>query len=117
MLKLTNIFLKVAEAADAKAGGENTGGLIFNNPIDAGSFPELMASLLEFVTKVGTAIAVFMVIYSGFLFVQAQGDPAKIKTAKSTFLWTVIGGVILIGASTLAKVINDTATSLGVGVL
>lgn len=115
MLKLSNIFLKTVDALGEKPGGSQTGKLVFNNPISANDFTELIASLLDFVTQVGTALAVFMVIYSGFLFVQAQGDPAKIKTAKSTFLWTVIGGVILIGAKTLAEVIRNTATGLGVG--
>ncbi len=95
---------------------ETVDGLIFNNPIDAKDIFELIAALLTFVSRVGAAIVVFMIIYSGFLFVKAQGDPGELEKAKKTFLWTVIGGVVLIGAQTLAMVVKNTAAGLGAGI-
>lgn len=94
------------------------GPLVFDNPVLGGArtdiFP-LIAEILQFVVKVGTVIVIFMVIYSGFLFVKAQGESGKIDEAKNTFFWTVIGGIVLIGAEVLAGVICTTAAGLADG--
>ncbi len=92
-------------------------GPIFKNPISKGDdIYVLVKSLLDVVVKVGTYIVIVMVIYSGFLFVKAQGNESAISEAKNTFLWTVIGGVVLIGASVLAGVVCNTAAGLGAAV-
>jgi hypothetical protein len=112
-MSLENLFIKVVEATEP-VGGKDA--LKFSNPIKAVSIEALIADLLQFVTKLGAAVVVMMVIYSGFLFVKAQGDPAELEKAKKTFLWTVIGGVILLGAAALAEVIKNTARDLGVSI-
>ena len=92
-------------------------GFVFKNPISKGDdIYVLIKSLLDVVVKVGTYIVIVMVIYSGFLFVKAQGNESAISEAKNTFLWTVIGGVVLIGASVLAGVVCNTAAGLGAAV-
>lgn len=35
-------------------------------------------------------IAVVMGLYAGFLFITAQGEPAKIATAQKTILWAIL---------------------------
>jgi hypothetical protein len=37
---------------------------------------------------------IIMLLWAGFLFVTAQGDPGKIGTAKKTALWAVVGIVV-----------------------
>ena len=98
---------------------QGSSGLKFKNPLgnSNGDIFTLANSILEFVIKLGAAIVVFFVIYSGFLFVKAQGDPAKLEVAKKTFLWTVIGGVILLGARVLAEVVKNVANDLGAGIV
>ena len=88
----------------------------FTNPIKADSIEGLVTILLSAVVRIGTVVAVFMLIYSGFLFVKAQGDPGELEKAKKTFFWTVIGGVIVIGAQTISVVIQNTARGLGAGI-
>jgi hypothetical protein len=73
-------------------------------------------AILEVVIAIGTPIAILAVIYSGFLFVSARGNTTKLETAKSVFLWTVIGVAILLGAKLLAMVISGTIADLGKGV-
>ena len=90
-------------------------GFDFKNPLSVDSIPALIAKILEFVVKVGTVIAVFAVIYSGFKFITAQGNDSKITEAKSIFFWTIIGALILIGAQVLSVVICNTANGLGAG--
>ncbi len=57
-------------------------------------------------------IAVLAIIYSGFLFVAAKGNPGKLEEAKKIFYFTLIGIAILLGAEILSKVIESTVTSL-----
>lgn len=90
-------------------GGEVT----FQNPIKAKSIEALIFLTLNFVVRIGTIVVVLMIIYSGFLFVRAQGNPGEIDKAKSTFFWTIIGGIVLIGAKTIAVVICNTAVEVG----
>lgn len=115
-MSLLKFFIKTVEA-QGTGGGEPAGRIAFNNPIEANEISELITLLLRSVSRVGAAVVVMAVIYSGFLFVKAQGDPGELEKAKKTLLWSVIGGVILLGAEALAAVISQTATGLGAGIL
>ena len=86
----------------------------FENPIDADSVYELVTTILDFMVKIGAILAIFLLIYSGYLFVSARGNEEQIKKAKNAFFWTVVGGLIVIGAKTLSEVICNTAEEFGV---
>lgn len=51
--------------------------------------------ILQYVVKIGGIVAIFAFIYSGFLFVQAQGNPDGLKKAKDFFYGTCIGVAVL----------------------
>ena len=110
-MSILNFLIKTVEAGD---GGTSSGRIEFNNPIGPNDIFELIAALLTAITRIGAAVVVVMVVYSGFLFVKAQGDPGELEKAKKTFMWTVIGGVILLGAEAIAILIQSTASELGV---
>jgi hypothetical protein len=61
---------------------------------------------------IGVVAAVLAFIWSGFLFVMAQGEPAKLETAKRALLYTAIGTAILLGAWVITEVLNGTIKSL-----
>jgi len=86
------------------------------NPIGQNSVEGLIAAVLQFVVKIGAVVVVFFVIYAGFQFVTAQGNEEKITKARKSFLWTIIGALILLGAMTLSGVICRTANDLGANV-
>ena len=86
------------------------------NPINAGDIFALVRAILDFVVKIGAALVVFFIIYAGFQFVTAQGDEGKVTSAKKTFMWTVIGGLVLLGAQALSGVVCNTAQQLGASV-
>lgn len=106
MAPTTSVF---AQNASLPSGS----GDLFSNPIGFDSFPELISSIMQVVVRIGTVVVILAVIYSGFLFVTAQGSDEKINKAKSTFLWVVIGAIILLGAEVLASVIRNTAGAFG----
>ena len=83
----------------------------FCNPIAYDSFMEFVEAILEVVLKIGIPVAAMFIIYSGFLFVKAQGNPEELKKAKSAFTYAVIGTAILLGSWLLATGIESTITS------
>lgn len=89
---------------------------IVENPINRNDIGGLVEVVVAFFLRLGSVVVVFMIIYSGFLFVKAQGNDAELSKAKNTLLMTIIGGVILLGARVIAEVVKNTAEGLGVGI-
>ena len=82
------------------------------NPIRAANFQDLANEVLGIVSKVGAVVAVFFIIYAGFLFVTAGGNETKQGEARKALLYAVIGTAILIGAQALSTIICSTIESL-----
>ena len=82
------------------------------NPIESDNIAVLIKNILKIVAQLGAIVCVFFIIYAGFLYVTANGDPGKIKTAHSTFLWSVVGTAVLLGASVLAELICNTVSEI-----
>ena len=57
-------------------------------------------------------IIVLAIIYSGFLFVAAQGNSEKLGEAKKALLYTLVGAAILLGSLAIAELIKNTVLSL-----
>lgn len=75
----------------------------------------LIQQILEnIVIPIGAVIAVFCIIYSGFLFVTAQGNTEKLTKARSAFFWAVVGGLILLGSWAIATGIENTINAISV---
>lgn len=86
-----------------------------SNPLagDVNSIFAFVTYILEnIVLPLGVVIVVFFVIYSGFLFVTAQGNFEKLQDARRTFLWVVIGAAILLGSVVIAKAIQTTVCKI-----
>ncbi len=92
----------------ATSSGVGDGGGILQNPLKYGNIQELITGILTVVARVGAIVVVFFVIYSGFLFVTAQGKPEKIEDAKKAFFWTIVGALILLGAVAVSELIKNT---------
>ncbi len=92
-------------------GGSLSGGLI--NPLrGVDSFPDFLRAILGGIVEIGTIVLIMMLVYVGFLFVAARGNAEKLQGAKSALVWTVIGGLILLGATSIQLVIEGTVNSL-----
>ena len=83
--------------------------------------PTSMIALIQSIEKlmglVFGGIAVVMFVIAGILFLTAGGDPEKVQTARSAFIWGIAGVVVgLIAFSIVAivaSVVNGTATVSG----
>ena len=81
------------------------------NPITETTLNGFIRSVLIGVMKIGIPLVALAIIYSGFLFVSARGNPESIKKARTALTYTVIGAAILLGAWTLAQLISNTVLS------
>jgi len=83
------------------------------NPVKVGSFPELLHVILdEILIPIGTILVIMAFIYSGFLYVTAQGNQEKIKAAHQGFLWTAVGALVLLGSWAISQVICETVQEI-----
>lgn len=82
------------------------------NPLKAKSIVLLLNALLDIVVQVGIPVIAIFIVYSGFLFVKAQGNESKLSEAKQTLFYTVIGAAIVLGALVISQVIEQTIGSL-----
>ncbi len=60
------------------------------------------------IIPIGGIVVALGIIWSGFLFVRAQGNPAQLEEARRAFFWSFIGAIVLLGSWTLATGIKDT---------
>ncbi len=82
------------------------------NPISVNSLNGFIQKLLEGVIKIGIPVVALAVVYSGFLFVKAQGNSEEIGKAKDALLYTVIGAAILFGSWAIAQLISETVIGI-----
>ncbi|MEQ1561227.1 MAG: hypothetical protein ABL899_00725 [Nitrospira sp.] len=84
------------------------------NPTNAGdNLISVLKTLLEKVVMPVAAVAIVCwIIWAGFQFVMAQGNPNAIKDAKNNLLWALIGAGILLGAVGISTVVQNTVSSL-----
>ena len=83
------------------------------NPLNKGTdIPKFISYILGYVVKIGGIVAIFAFIWAGFLFVKAQGNPAELEKAKTTFINTCIGVAVLLGAQLIASIIVGTINTL-----
>jgi hypothetical protein len=96
--------------------GEGSQSISINiqNPLRSGvdTIPKLVEIIIDAVVQIGVPVVALGIIYSGFLFVKAQGKPEAIKTAKEVFMWTIVGAVIILGAFVILEIVQGTIDQL-----
>jgi hypothetical protein len=117
-----------APAMGGSVGSPNTGGTSGNfvgqtsppgqnvtliNPLKGGtSLMSFLNSILDFIIQIGTIVVILMMVFVGYKFVAARGEPAKITEARSALLWTLVGALILLGSKAIAIGIEATVQAL-----
>lgn len=82
------------------------------NPIQSSSVSEVLLAFFKILVELGAVAVTLAIVYAGFLFVAARGNPEQLNKAKTTFFWTIIGAMILLGAQVIASVIENTIKKL-----
>lgn len=105
---MLNLFINKAQATTPSGTS-----LANMNPLsNVETVQQLITKILNLVVQIGLPIIVLMIIYAGFQYVTARGNPEKIKEAHGTILWTVIGAAIVLGAAVISHAISGTIDTL-----
>ena len=118
--KFKNLFLSVfllflvPLISAGQGGGAPGAGSGIQNPLkpEISTFSAFLTTLLNIIITIAVPIVVLAVVYSGFLFVTAQGNETKLEKAKKVIVWTLIGGVLVLGAQVVATAIQGTVREL-----
>ena len=73
--------------------------------VTIGSVGDLITKIKSLMWLVFGGIAVIMFVIAGVLFVTAGGAPEKIATARSAFIWGVVGVVVAIVAYSITAMV------------
>ena len=82
------------------------------NPIKYDTFSSFVEAVIEAAVQVLMPFVILAFVYSGFLFVKAQGKETELETAKKAIYWSVIGAFILLGAWGFAQIIGETVRTI-----
>lgn len=97
-------------------GGSNGPSLSANakiqNPIKYDTFSAFAAAVTKTAVQVLLPFIVLAFIYSGFLFVKAQGNDTELTNAKNVLWYSVLGAFILLGAWGFAQIIGQTVSTI-----
>ena len=69
--------------------------------------------LLGIIMIILTPVVVLMIVYTGFSFIAAHGNPEKINDARKMLLWTSVGAGIILGAQVIRTVVFGTVDQIG----
>lgn len=85
-----------------------------DNPLGANNMEvkDVLIKIMNIVELVGGIVVAFFIIFSGFKFVMARGNPGDLEKAREMFYATVIGGAILLGAGIIAEVVVSTVKTI-----
>ena len=70
----------------------------------------IITGLACWITRVALVFIVVAVVYFGVKFMMAQGDPTKLTEARKSFLWGLVGILVILGTYTI---IATVANALG----
>lgn len=99
--------LLFAQVADTPRGGA-----MFKSPIQFTSVAQVMNGFFKVLVQIGAVAVTLAIVYAGFLFVAARGNPEELTKARETLKWTIIGALILLGAQVIAKAIENTIKTI-----
>ena len=113
ILVVLAVYFLFFAITDAQAQGSS-----LKNPLSAdfSDIPKFIAGALRIMVMVALPIITFFFVYSGFLFIKAQGNPGELTKAKTNFVYVVIGALLILGAWIIATLISGTVTQLTGGI-
>lgn len=113
----SSLLLTVPYAVFAQADGSGTNApapvnisVKINNPFSGGdSLSGVITTILQkIVMPLAAVFVVLAIIYSGFKYVMAQGNPQQIKEANKGLVAVLIGTAILLGATGISAALQGT---------
>lgn len=104
----TFVFTQAPIVAHAQASVDTQ----LQNPIKYNNFSDFVAAITQTAVQILFPFVVLAFIYSGFLFVKAQGNEKELEEAKKAIKWSIVGAFILLGAWGFAQIIKTTISTI-----
>lgn len=93
--------------ADTRGPPCDANTVCIRNPLEFESLEQLLDAIIDFLIKIGAPLAVIMIIYAGFTWMFAAGEPEKISKARSIIIWTIVGYSIILVAKGILLVVQS----------
>lgn len=94
------------------SGQTQPSGQTIANPLKYDSLNALLTAVLKAAIQLGSIVLTIAIVWVGFRFVAARGNEEKIRSARAALMWTIIGGLILLGATAIQAVITTTVGNI-----
>ncbi len=88
-------------------------GSALTNPLASNTISEVLDNIIDFLLRLAVPIAVIMTVYVAYLFITAGDNAEKVKSARKTLLWIVVGVMILIISKGVAVFTKSLLAPLG----
>lgn len=98
---------------DTRAPANTIARPLVNDPLGGGAngdtdLKTIFLNILDVAQTIIIMLTTLYLIYAGFMFVTAKGDPARIKKARDALLWGFVGAGLVLCAEVIALSIGDT---------
>ncbi|MCK9393738.1 MAG: hypothetical protein WCX30_04005 [Candidatus Paceibacterota bacterium] len=104
-LSIAISFVGIINSAVAASGG--TSSVIISNPLAVSTLPSLLCIIFDALIYLGAPVLGFVILLAGISWLTSMGDPSKIKTAKSTITYAVIGLIVILSSKAIYAFIID----------
>jgi len=93
--------------------GPGSGVVKLENPLGSenDTIAKFLLKIIDVLLVFAIPIIILFIMYAGFLFVTARGNPSQIETARNALLWSVVGGVIILAAKLIIELIQGTISA------
>ncbi len=100
--------LSIVNAASLDDATTNLGSVADETGLESSDLEETIGKLIGILLSFLGIIFLLLVIYAGFLWMTAQGDPKQVDKAKSLLTQSVVGLVILLAAYAISTFVIES---------
>lgn len=108
--QLTAGIIAQSSGTNPPSQGKNppsSGGVSINNPLKYGTLPEILNAVAVFLYRISLPIITIMVLVAAYQMLTAAGDPAKFAKGKKTFIYAIIGTVVILVAGGISQLVGN----------
>ncbi len=82
------------------------------NPLKFPNIEKFIEGVLRAIVMIALPIITVFIVYAGFMYIAARGNPTKLGDAHKNFTYVIIGTILILSAWVLATLIGGTVTQL-----
>ncbi len=82
------------------------------SPTSDTNIQQFIVHVLQGLVQLSIPVIAVAIVFSGFKYIMARGNPAKIKEAHNNFLYVLIGSALLLGAWALVTILGNTVSQI-----